>query len=261
MVENYFIDENYDESLNILNKINSKDDVYYWYKIKKTSKIILKKNNEDESIKYIEKKFNQIKNPSIKILFDLATIYKNFKNYEKAIELYTKVLKSIDRNSYAYVDLLYRRGSSYERIGKHKKSDQDLLDALEIIPDNSYILNYLAYSWLERDYKINEAIKMLENAYDQNENDPYIIDSVGWGYYLIGKFDDAEKFMRRAVELMPNDPIVNDHYGDILWSLDRKVQAHYFWKNVLKLEKTNEDMKDKIKVKLIWGTKKINENL
>ena len=89
-------------------------------------------------------------------------------------------------------------------------------------------MNYLAYSWLERDYKIEEAIKMLEKAYKQENNDPYIIDSIGWAYYLISDYVKAEKLMKRAVELMPDDPIVNDHYGDILWKLDRKLQARYF---------------------------------
>ena len=56
---------------------------------------------------------------------------------------------------------------------------------------------------------------------------------------------------------MPNDPIVNDHYGDILWRLDRKMQAKYHWLNVLKLEDTGQDMKDKINFKLLKGPKKI----
>ena len=55
---------------------------------------------------------------------------------------------------------------------------------MKIKPNDAYVLNYLAYSWLERDYKINEAIKMLENAYSIKSNDPYIIDSIGWAYYL-----------------------------------------------------------------------------
>ena len=84
------------------------------------------------------------------------------------------------------------------------------------------MLNYLAYSWLERNYKIDEAsITMLEKAYKKKKNDPYIIDSVGWAYYLVGDFIKAEKFLRKAVlKLMPDDPIVNDHYGDILWKLE-----------------------------------------
>ncbi len=253
MADNYFLNENYDQSLKVLQLFNSKDDLYYWFKIKQEAKIITEKKNKEEGLKYIEKNFKNIKNPSTKVLFDLATIYKNSKKYEKAIELYTSVMNIMDKDDLNYADLLYRRGGSFERIGKYEKSDKDLLDALKIIPNNSYVLNYLAYSWLERNQNINKAILMLEKAYKENENDPYIIDSVGWGYFLVGKYDDAEKYMRRALELMPNDPIVNDHYGDILWKLNRKIQAQYFWNSVLKMDDAEKEMIEKIKVKLING--------
>ena len=94
---------------------------------------------------------------------------------------------------------------------------------------------------------------MLEKAYTTQSNDPYIIDSVGWAYYLIKDYTKAEKFLKSAVELMPEDPIVNDHYGDILWRLNRKIQARYFWRNVLNLKDTKEDMKKNINDKLIEG--------
>ncbi len=63
--------------------------------------------------------------------------------------------------------------------------------------------------------------------------------------------------MNKAIQLMPNDPIVNDHYGDILWKLDRKIQAIYYWNSVLNFEDTEEDMKQDIKIKLLKGLKKI----
>ena len=96
---------------------------------------------------------------------------------------------------------------------------------------------------------------MLEIAYEAKNNDPYIIDSIGWAYYLIDDYIKAEKFLKRAVELMPDDPIVNDHYGDILWKLDRKIQARYFWANVLKMDDTEKDMIEKINIKMIKGLK------
>ena len=76
----------------------------------------------------------------------------------------------------------------------------------------------------------------------EKSNDPYIIDSIGWAYYLIDNYVEAEKYLKRAVELMPEDPTVNDHYGDILWKLNRKIQARYFWNNVLNLEDSDEDI-------------------
>ena len=96
---------------------------------------------------------------------------------------------------------------------------------------------------------------MLEKAYKAKSNDPYIIDSIGWAYYLIDDFLKAEKFLKRAVELMPEDPIVNDHYGDILWKLDRKIQARYFWTSVLDMEDADKEMIEKINIKLIEGIK------
>ena len=98
---------------------------------------------------------------------------------------------------------------------------------------------------------------MLETAYAIETNDPYIIDSIGWAYYLIDDFLKAEKLLKRAVELMPDDPIVNDHYGDILWKLDRKIQARYFWTNVINMDDVENDMLEKINLKLIDGLEKL----
>ena len=142
-------------------------------------------------------------------------------------------------------------------MGKYKKADKDLLYSLKIYPDDAYVLNYLAYSWLERDFKINQAIEMLEKAYSFKNNDPYIIDSIGWAYYLVDEYLKAEKFLKRAVELMPDDPIVNDHYGDILWKLNRKIQARYFWANVLNMDDAEEEMIEKINIKMIQGLKNL----
>ena len=187
------------------------------------------------------------------MIFDLANFYKSSNDYDNAIKYYSFIIKNLNNNSSIKSDLLYRRGGSYERKGDYINADKDLLKSLEIDPDDAYVLNYLAYSWLERDYKIEKAIEMLENAYSARSNDPYIIDSLGWAYYLTDDFSKAEEYLKRAVELMPDDPIVNDHYGDILWKLDQKIQARYFWKNVLEMEDVEEDMIRKIKIKFLNG--------
>ena len=180
-------------------------------------------------------------------------ITKNSKNYKTAIKYYSLIIDKLESDSEVKADLLYRRGGSYERLKEYVKADEDLLASLSINPNDAYVLNYFAYSWLERDFKIDEAIEMLEKAYEQENNDPYIIDSIGWAYYLVDDYIKAEQFLKRAVELMPDDPIVNDHYGDILWKLDRKIQARYFWSMVLKMEDAEEDLLNQIKDKLITG--------
>ncbi len=253
VVENQYFNQEYKKAKKTLKNFKKHDDLYYWYRIKKEAQIIAKLRNKKESLNYIKTEFEKIYEPNNKIIFDIANFYKNSKKYEEAIEYYTKIINSLDDNSEIKSDLLYRRGGSYERIGKYTKADEDLLYALKINSEDAYILNYLAYSWLERDYKINEAIEMLEKAYASKSNDPYIIDSIGWGYYLVNDYLQAEKFLKRAVELMPEDPIVNDHYGDILWKLNRKIQARYFWSNVLKMDNAESEMIEKINIKIIEG--------
>ncbi len=257
LAENYHLNNNLEFAKKILNELSDEEEVYHWFKTKKNTQFLAEQEKDNEALDYFEKKINKFKNPSTKILYDIANIYKKFKNYEKAIEYYSLVLSKIDKNTSTYADVLYRRGGSFERMGNYEMADIDLLKSLEIRPDDPYSLNYLAYSWLERKFKIKEAMEMLNKAYNEKENDPYITDSVGWGYYLIGDYENAEKYLRKAVELMPDDPIVNDHYGDVLWQLNRKMQAKYFWKSVLEFEDTDDKMRKDIQNKLINGPSKI----
>ena len=257
LVENYYENKNYNSAKEVLKKFNDEDDVFYWYKLKKLSQIIAKQQSSEQALSFIEEKFIDILNPSVKVVFDMGNIYKNNGKFEKSIEKYSIVLNQLDKKSDSYAEILYRRGGSFERIGEHSKSDDDLLKSLSIKPNNPYVMNYLAYGWLERKPNIDAALNMLEKAYQQKKNDPYIIDSVGWGYYLIEDFINAEKFLKRAVELMPFDPIVNDHYGDVLWKLGRKIQARYYWNNTLKLDDVEDEMKKNILKKIIKGVKNI----
>ena len=255
VAENFYLSKEYDKVKTVLKNFNKNNEFYYWFRIKKETQIIIKEKGYEDGINFISSKFNKIDDPNLKIVFDVANFYKNSKKYEKAIDYYTQIISSLGNETDIKSDLLYRRGGSYERLGNYKKSDEDLLHSLIINPDDAYVLNYLAYSWLERDYKIDEAFKMLEKAYASRSNDPYIIDSIGWAYYLIDNYVEAEKYLKRAVELMPQDPTVNDHYGDILWKLNRKIQARYFWKNVLSLDDTDEEIRENVNIKMIEGLK------
>jgi len=255
VAENFYFNKEYDKAKEVLKKFDKKDEFYYWFRVKKEAQIIIKIQGYEDAINFISSKFNKIDKPNLKMIFDIANFYKNSKKFEKAIEHYTTIISTLNENSNIKSDLLYRRGGSYERLGKHKESDEDLLNSLRINPDDAYVLNYLAYSWLERDYEIDKAFQMLEKAYNFRSDDPYIIDSIGWAYYLIDNYTEAEKYLKRAVELMPDDPTVNDHYGDILWKLNRKIQARYFWNNVLGFEDSDEDIKKNINIKLIEGLK------
>ena len=255
IAENFYLKENYEKSKIVLKNFDKDKDFYFWYRSKKEAKIISKTINKKEGLNYIVSKFSKIKDPNNKFIFDIANFYKNSKEYDQAIRYYSLIIDSLSDDSDIKAELLYRRGGSYERLKDFTNADKDLQNSLKINPNDAYVLNYLAYSWLEREYKINDAIEMLEKAYSKESNDPYIIDSIGWAYYLIDDFVKAEKFLKRAVQLMPDDPIVNDHYGDILWKMNRKIQARYFWSTVLNMKDVEKELTNNIKSKLIDGLK------
>ena len=94
---------------------------------------------------------------------------------------------------------------------------------------------------------------MLEKANKLKSNDPFIIDSLGWALFKLERYEESKDNFKWQLRLMPGDPIVNDHYGDVLWKNGNEIQARYYWNYVLNLKKTEEDLKKIIEKKLIKG--------
>ena len=125
--------------------------------------------------------------------------------------------------------------------------------SLEALPKEPYVMNYLAYSWVEKNKNIQKALSMLREANQLKKHDGYITDSLGWALYKLKNFSEAKKYLEKAIILMPQDPIVNDHFADCLWMNNYKIQARYYWKNVLNSEKADEELKKKVEKKLLLG--------
>ena len=253
LIENYVDNKRYKLAKKELGKITKKNLLFDWFKIKKKASIIEAEEEEQNALKFVKKNYELLNSANAKIKFDMANILRNFKDYNYSIKIYSDLIEKNNFNNEEFADLYYKRGTCFERMKNYKKADEDFLNSLKLDPNDAYVLNYLGYSWLERSYKINEAMKMLQKAYDLMSNDPYITDSIGWAYFLLKDFKNAKKYLQQAVKLMPYDPIVNDHYGDVLWRLEKKIQARYFWNGALKLDGVDEEMRKKIKNKLVYG--------
>ena len=167
--------------------------------------------------------------------------------------MYSEIIEKIDSKHPLYPKATDGRGVAYERTGEWDKAEKDLLSSLKASPDQAYVINYLAYSWIEQGVKIKKSLEMLQKANELRSNDPYIIDSLGWAFFKLKRYNDSKKYLQSAVKLLPADPTVNDHYGDVLWMNGSKIQARYYWKYVLNLEDTEKDLKENIKNKLISG--------
>jgi tetratricopeptide (TPR) repeat protein len=251
--ENFLIQQKYQESKKVYNSIKKIGSVYSWHSAKSIANILLKTKSKKKAIFFLKNEFNLIKEKDFENYYDLANFYKDNKEHEEAIKYYSLTLKRIKPNHTLIPKILYKRGTSYERLDKWIKAEIDLKKSLKILPDQPHVLNYLAYTWVEKGTNIDQSLKMLKQATDLKKNDPYIVDSLGWAHYMNKNYIDAEIFLQTAVKLMPLDPVINDHYADTLWMLNKNIQARYFWNYVLSLKNTEKELKDKISKKLISG--------
>jgi tetratricopeptide (TPR) repeat protein len=147
----------------------------------------------------------------------------------------------------------YARGIAKERQKLWDQAVADFRKALELSPDQPHVLNYLGYGFLEQKTNYDEALSMIEKAVAARPQDGYIVDSLGWALYRLGRYDEAVGPMEQAVELMPVDPIVNDHLGDVYWAVGRVLEAEFQWKRALSFEPETEDEAARIRRKLEVG--------
>lgn len=130
----------------------------------------------------------------------------------------------------------YARGVSLERAGRWPEAERDLKAALALNPDEPELLNYLGYSWIDRNENLDEALEMVRRAVSQNPRSGAMVDSLGWAYFRLGDFPRAVTTLEMAVELEPGDPELNNHLGDAYWRVGRRDEAGFQWKRVLTLD-------------------------
>ena len=256
LAENFYYLEKEKISKDIYKSMKSIGSIYSWHSSRNIASILVKEKDKKYAIKSLKKNFNLLLKPNVEHYYDLANFYKNNEYFEESIKYFSLALEKIEKDNFLVPKIFDRRGTSYEKIGQWDNAEKDLLTSLEILPDQAHVLNYLGYSWIDRGINLDKGLEMLKKANSLRENDGYITDSVGWAYYIKKNYVKAGPFLQKAVELLPMDPVINDHYGDNLWMLNKKIQARHAWSNVLKLDRTEKELKDSIIKKLIFGISK-----
>ena len=175
--------------------------------------------------------------------------------YDRAVDIYR------ENNNVSWV-VLYARGITHERLQEWDKAESDFRNALTINPDQANVLNYLGYSLIDRGEKLDEAMTMIKKAVSLQPESGYIVDSLAWGLFKLGKYDTAIPHMEKAAELMPVDPIVTDHLGDLYWAVGRQLEAKFQWRRALSFDPELKDA-TRIREKLRIGLDRvlINEGL
>tara|TARA_R110002124_G_scaffold67232_13_gene182733 strand:+ start:1589 stop:3193 length:1605 start_codon:yes stop_codon:yes gene_type:complete len=154
-------------------------------------------------------------------------------DFTGAIKAYGRALELTPKTNPQRWVLLYARGIAEERSGDGKAAESDFRAALEINPDQPQVLNFLGYSLVEQGRNLDEALNMIERAVAGSPNSGYIVDSLGWVLYRLGRYDEAVAQMERAAELVAVDAVVNDHLGDVYWAVGRKREAEFQWRRAL----------------------------
>ena len=182
----------------------------------------------------------------------LGNIFRGRERFAEAAETYTKGIDTIVTPDASHWRLYYFRGVASERSKNWPQAESDLQQALELNPDQPQVLNYLGYSWVDMGINLDEGLEMIQKAVDVRPNDGYIVDSLGWAFYRLGRYDEAVEQLERAAELRPEDPVINDHLGDAYWKVGRKLEATFQWSHARDLDPEPADL-EKIVKKLESG--------
>jgi tetratricopeptide (TPR) repeat protein len=192
----------------------------------------------------------------------LGSILRSAKRFEESVEVYDAAIKSLARAEKKHWSLYFGRAIGYERTKQWVKAEPDFLKALSLLPERprtprdrierAHVLNYLAYSWVDMHMNIDRSFEMLREAVSLAPEDGAIVDSLGWAFYRLGKFEDAVRELERAVTLKAGDPTINDHLGDAYWKVGRKREAYHKWHHALGLD-PEQDERIKIEKKLEVG--------
>ncbi len=166
----------------------------------------------------------------------LGGVHGALEEYRDAAGLYDRAVAAIGTPGKEHWNLFYQRGIAYERLKEWPKAEPNFKKALELFPDQPQVLNYLGYSWVDMNMNLEDGLNLIRKAVELRPEDGYIVDSLGWAYYRLGRYSEAVEELERAVRLRPEDPTINDHLGDAFWRAGRKREAVFKWSAVLDLE-------------------------
>ncbi|WP_296737822.1 tetratricopeptide repeat protein [Mesorhizobium sp.] len=215
-------------------------------------------DKNDEAIAHL-KAFLDKHPDDMRAYLALGGVYSSKEDFRSAANLYDKAVDVLKTPTAANWNVFYQRGIAYERLKEWPKAEPNFRKALELQPDQPQVLNYLGYSWVDMNTNLKEGLAMIQKAVDLRPSDGYIVDSLGWAYFRMGRFDDAVREMERAVSLKPEDPVLNDHLGDAYWRVGRKLEATYQWAQARDL-KPDPDVLATLQQKLLKGLPPIESN-
>jgi len=242
--------EDYDKSIKVYKEIPKKHYLGEYASIQ-ISNIYSLENKNEEAIEHL-KKFLETKE-TFDIFLSLGNYYRYDLNWDEAVKTYQEAISlGVDIDNQNLWEAYFKVGIVHERSDNWNEAENNFLKALELYSDQPDVLNYLGYSYIDMDINMLTAKEMIGKSLKQKPNDPYIIDSMAWYYFKIGDYEEAKSLLEYAIDLMPYDPIINEHYGDALWMIGKNMEARFQWSKALELDPEEETIAN-IKIKILKG--------
>lgn len=231
----------HDKALGFLSEIKQSSVFWSVAQIRR-AQVLAADKKEAEAITILQKALAE-NSTSFEIKEQLADLLRSQEKFVEAIPLYTEILEQIKDEKQNLWALYYARGTSFERMNQWDKAEADLQKALELEPNQPFVLNYLGYSWVDKGINLEDALVMLHKAVEIEPDNGYIVDSLGWAYYKMEKYEEAVKYLEQAVSLNPSDPLINDHLGDAYLKAGRVNEAKFQWNRALSFDPEDKDKK------------------
>jgi len=223
--------EQYDLAIKELKKVSADDPAYHAAELGRAG-AMRRADRPEQAIEVLEQLARSHGDLAV-VHSTLGDTLRGQDDFAGAIAAYDRALPLLEEDNPSRWLLYYSRGIAAERSGDWEASERDFRAALEIRPDQPQVLNYLGYSMVEQNRNLDEALGMIERAVAAEPTSGYIVDSLGWVLYRLGRYDEAVVHMEKAVQLLAVDPVVNDHLGDVYWAVGRYREAEFQWSRAL----------------------------
>jgi tetratricopeptide (TPR) repeat protein len=242
--------ERYEDAIAVYERVPAASPIYASIR-QQIAQNLQRLEKPEEAIRVLKAALNGSRD-DLRTYAGIADVQRGEEQFAQAIENYTKAIALAGKPDERHWLLYYTRGIAYERAKRWDESEADLKQSLKLKPNNPSVMNYLAYSWVDRGVNVEQALDMLKQAVSARPEDGYIVDSLGWAYFKLGKYEEAVKYLEQAIMLEPGLSAINDHLGDAYWKVGRHNEARFQWQHALTM-KPEKDEEPKIRRKLEVG--------
>ena len=205
------------------------------------SSVFLGQNNFGEVVRILESAVKVLPD-DFRVNFFLGISYSRLnRNVEAA-----RVLERARELNPKEVDAIAQLALVYDAMKRFEDSDALYDEALRLDPANHLVLNNYAYSLAERNLRLERALDMSRKAVDAQPDNASYLDTIGWIYFRLGRFTEAETYVKQAISKGEANAVVYEHLGDIYFRLNQTDLAIEHWNMALKLDESNAALRDKI---------------